>query len=121
MFTKTFKLYRVTFACDVRFANGESYARGESRSIRASSMQAAGMQSTRTDGSDISGVELVAVDCPMTGKQSRSVARLSGASTRHMLAFPAKVLARHVMNPSATVRVSHASNTVVGFKMGGAF
>ena len=102
---KQYKLYRVTFTD------------GATRTIRASSMLMAGTQSTASDGSDISHVEPLAVDVPYNGKDARKVARLTGVSTRHMAAFPCKVLARHVLTQS-TLRIKTAGNGCIVFHCG---
>ena len=120
--TIVYRLYLVTFAVAVRFANGESFNAGDTRKIRASSLRMAGSQSTRTDGSDIRSIELLAVDNPhATGKQARTVARLSGVSTRHMLAAPARMVARHVLTPSTNLRITAVSDRAVTFHVGGAY
>lgn len=137
MTSKLFKTYRVTFAINVRFANGEQYRAGETRDIIASSMQMAGTQSSTNGGSDISGVELLAVGTkptrdvrcmtlagvmqynPRDGKQARKVAATLGVSTRHMRAFPARVLASMVACGNGA-RVVRTSNNAVTLHMGGA-
>lgn len=120
--TQTFKLYRVSF----QFVGIGPYPlniRRKPVEIRASSVHMAGLQTTLCNGSDISNVEILAVDTPVTGKQARSIARMGfpDVSTRHMLATPAKVLARAVLNPHRTAQLVKATDTQVVFKLGGAY
>ncbi len=142
---KLFKTFRVTYAYAVRFANGETYAKGETRDIRASSMRMAGTQSTTCDGEDIANVELIAVnpmvrpvarvlvnsqvatvDLPRDRETARRVARLAGINTRRMQAFPARVaasyaIASHTPGSQVTARLTTARDSMVSFHIGGAF
>ena len=119
---KTFSLYRVTYNISFTFANGETVSAGIPRLIRASSLAMAHSQSTISNGGDIAKVELVAVDSAINGKTARPIASLvSPIATRHMVAFPAKVLARRAMACTSNLRVTAASNRAVTLKMGGAY
>ena len=108
MFTPTMKLYRVTFTD------------GTTKLHRASSPRTVSLALSHTDGADIRSMEIVAVDAPMDGKQARKVARLAGVQTRHMAAFPAKVVSRFVLTPSATVALGRVTDRCVTFHLGGA-
>lgn len=108
-----YRLYKVTFR------------NGSTTEVRASSPVRASLAVSRTDGSDIVNMELVAVDIPMSGKAARTVARqTTGVSTRHMLATPARTIARYAMHPTSRTVVldtKRTSDTVAVFKLGGAY
>lgn len=103
------KLYNVTFTD------------GRTVPVRASSPYLASCQVSTNHGTDIKGMELVAVDADYTGKEARKVARLANVPTRHMTAFPAKVVSRYVLNPAHTVQLVSADNHCVKFRTGGAY
>ena len=103
----TMRLYRVTFNDGRQPVNH-----------RASCPQTASLALSLNGGSDIASMELLAVDSPsITGKQARKIARLAGVSSRHMLALPAKVMARYAMCPTATVELNHATDKCVTFSI----